>query len=135
MRAIGLVLRLLALLAAPFLSYAAPPLVPPGHAKLPAPAGVTCPVVGTDVVVSWDVVVGANAYQVEFMGILADGTPEEDSDFVLTTTDSIPVNGFVTMTVHVRALPAPHHEGGPLPGAGPKGEWSDPCVVAFPIPL
>ena len=131
MRVIGLVVSLLAFLAAPLVSVAAPPLVPPGHAKLSAPTGVVCPVIGTNVMVSWDAVPEANAYQVEFMGVLADGTPEEDSDFVLTTTDVIPRNGFVTMTVHVRALPALKHDGWLLSGAGPKGNWSDPCVVEF----
>lgn len=133
MRSIVFALSLLTLLALPALSPAAPPLIPPGHAKLPAPENVVCPVVGTEVMVSWDAVGGANAYQVEFMGLLADGTPEEESDFVLTATDVIPLNGFTTMTVHVRALPAPKHEGGPVQGVGPKGAFSVPCAVVMPV--
>jgi hypothetical protein len=115
--------------------FAAPPLVPPGHAKLPAPTNVLCPVVGTDVVVAWDLVTDANAYQVEHVGILADGTSVEESDFLLSPPDTIALNGATALTVHVRALPAPKHDGGPVQGAGPKGYWSEPCVVDIPVPV
>jgi hypothetical protein len=133
MRSIVLILSLLALLVVPILSQSAPPLIPPGHAKLPAPENVVCPVVGTDAVVSWDLVLDAAAYQVEFMGILADGTPMDDSDFVVAPPDVIGLNGFTTLTVHVRALPGPKHAGGPFQGGGPKGEWSPACSVTMPV--
>jgi hypothetical protein len=117
------------------IAFAAPPLVPPGHAKLPAPTNVLCPVVGADVVVAWDLVANAAAYQVERVGILADGTSADESDFVLTPPDTIALNGATALTVHVRALPAPKHDGGPVQGAGPKGHWSEPCVVDIPVPV
>jgi hypothetical protein len=97
--------------------------------KLSAPTNVTCSVVAGIVQVSWDVVPDANAYQVEHVGILSDGTVVSESDFVLLPPVSIEVDDFATLTVHVRALQAPKHEGGPLQGSGPKGTWSEACIV------
>jgi hypothetical protein len=116
-------------------AFAAPPLVPPGQAKLPAPENVVCPVVGTDVIVAWDLIADANAYQVEMIGILADGSIIVDSDFLLAPPDVIVLDDFAALTVHVRALPAPKHAGGPLQAGAPKGIWSEPCVVEIPAPV
>lgn len=110
----------------------AAPGSPPGQNKLPAPTNLTCSIVDGVVQVSWDLVAGANAYQVEHIGILADGTMVTDSEFVTSPPVGIEVNDFASLTIHVRALPAPKHEGQPLQAGAPKGDWSEPCVVALP---
>lgn len=114
---------------------------PPGHAKLPAPLNVTCPVIGTDVVVAWDLVADAFAYQVEYVALGVGGEWSAGdaeyipvSVFVLTPPVTIPLDDVEALTIHVRALPAPKHEGGPYSGASPKGQWSSPCVVDLTVP-
>lgn len=101
--------------------------------KLDAPLNVTCAVVDTNVVVSWDLVVGAVAYQVESIGIVADGSTVEDSEFVAGPPVLIPVDDFASLAVHVRGLTAPKHAHNPVQ-AGRKGFWSDVCVVELPAP-
>jgi hypothetical protein len=114
------------------LSFAGTPQGP--KPKLPAPLNVTCPVVEGSAVVSWDLVEGASAYQVEYVGILADGTIITESDFVLAPPDAIALDDFTALIVHVRGLPAPKKADHPVQGAGPKGHWSEPCAVEIVVP-
>lgn len=105
----------------------------PGHSKLPAPTNVVCPVVETAAVITFDAVPDAVAYQVEYVDTLEGGFIVQESDFVTDVTDSVALDDFTSLIIQVRALPAPKHAGGPVQGVGPKGQWSDPCVVAIPV--
>ncbi len=111
---------------------AAVSFLPPGQAHLAAPAHVSCPVVDTEVVVWWDAVAGAFAYQVEAVGFLDDGTLIALNDFVFTPPGTIVLDSFASLTVHVRALALTQQHGGPLASAIPKGRWSEVCSVELP---
>lgn len=97
--------------------------------KLAAPTNVTCPLTVDGVVVSFDAVPEANAYQVEFVCSNALGELREESVFILAPPLTVAEEDCTVVAVHVRALPGPKHEGGPLQGGGPKGVWSDICTV------
>ncbi len=114
---------------APSYATAAVSFLPPSATQMRAPANVSCPVAGTEVVVSWDRVAGAFAYQVEAVGLLDDGTIIATSDFVFTPPGTIVLDDFATLTVHVRALALTQQHGGPLASAIPKGLWSEVCGV------
>lgn len=102
--------------------------IPPGHAKLAAPASVECTLVAEGVSVVWAPVEGAFAYQVESTC----DTGEKGSVF-LTETEVVLASECTITQVNVRALPAPKHASQPLSAGGPKGRWSAPCeLVAAP---
>jgi hypothetical protein len=102
---------------------------PPGQNKLPAPENVVCPVVDGLVEVSWDDVEGAQGYQVEYVGLSVDTPAVEESVFVLGPPVDIELAPFGAVISRVRALPGPKKPGNPPQSGGPKGIWSDPCVV------
>jgi hypothetical protein len=99
--------------------------------KLPAPENVLCPLTADGVVVSFDTVADAAGYQVEYLCVDTVGEFSEESEFVLASPVTLAPPDCTILSLHVRALPGPKHEGGPLQGGGPKGEWSDPCVPAM----
>jgi hypothetical protein len=109
---------------------------PPGQNKLPAPENVVCPVVGGLVEVSWDLVEGAEGYQVEYLGLSVDTPAVQESVFVVGPPVDIELAPFGAVISRVRALPGPKHPGNPPQSGGPKGAWSEICVVILePVQL
>jgi hypothetical protein len=104
-------------------------LTPQKHV-FPAPEHVSCDtLVGTTLLVSFDPVEGAAGYQIEWSALPVDGgDPLRESVFVSEKIPMISVEGVRVMTLMVRALDAPIHEGNPLQ-SGKKGAWSQPCNV------
>jgi hypothetical protein len=115
--------------------------------RLPAPTGVTCPVVDGSVVITTTDVEGAAGFQSQLACVDAEGESLADvSVFTEELTAAIPlsalsdalaVQGFTleacaAVEAKVRALPGPKHAGGPLQGGGPKGLWSATCAVVLP---
>jgi hypothetical protein len=90
--------------------------------------------VDTSVAVSWDVVDGANVYQVESTCTLADGSQlEPKSAWPDTPPVSVTVDSCIAFDIHVRAVEAPKHEGNPVQ-SGKKGDWSAECHVEIAAP-
>jgi hypothetical protein len=109
---------------------------PPGQNKLPAPENVVCPVVDGLVEVSWDLVEGAEGYQVEYLGLSVDTPAVQESVFVFGPPVDIELAPFGAVISRVRALPGPKHPGNPPQSGGPKGTWADPCIVLLePVQL
>lgn len=109
----------------------------PDHPKkFPAPENVVCPVVDGQVEVSWDLVEGAQGYQVEYLGLSAQTAAIQESVFVFGPPVEIELAPFGAVVSRVRALPGPKHPGNPPQSGGPKGEWAPPCIVTLePTPL
>lgn len=104
----------------------------PGQQKLPAPDPVTCPVAAGVLTVSWPLVPGAAAYQLHAAGALA-GVELEATLFVDAPPLTSPVPSGLSLDLRVRALPASTHgPDHPPQGVGPKGQWSEPCLVVVP---
>jgi hypothetical protein len=110
--------------------------------KLPAPANLTCPLLvdpdlGNIAVISWDDDPDAFAWQVQstcLIATVADPLAVSASMITFTPAVGLPVaEACMNFSVRVRALPGPKHEGGPAQGGGPKGQWSDPCVVELVV--
>lgn len=125
-RALSVLIAVIALTGLPVLAGPGP------KPKLPAPQDLTCVVEGDAVVVDWDLVEGAANYQVESVAFSPEGEVLEESEFVSGPPVLVALDDATSLTVHVRALPAPKRPGQKAQAGGPKGRWSEPCVVALP---
>lgn len=76
-------------------------------AKLDAPENVTCPATIDGVLVSWDAVDGASAYQIEYICENALGEFLEESEFVADGPVLLAPEDCLVLTAHVRALGEP----------------------------
>lgn len=96
--------------------------------KVSAPTGVSGELLGEEVSVSWDLVDGAVAYQVEAVGVSPESDPVEESQFVAAPPALIDARLYTSLVIAVRGIGAPKQEKQPVQ-AGRKGRWSEPLVV------
>jgi hypothetical protein len=131
-RIVGVGILVLSLSAG--LLFAAPGNPQGPKVKLEAPE-ITCTLVVDDelgnlVEVTWVDNPEAAGYQVQSACTLANIT-----SVVVTEPPALVgvPDGCETFQARVRGLPGPKKEGRPLQGSGPKGEWSEVCVVEIPV--